>query len=628
MTLLTTLKRRVPRKQLKTALVGCAAVAITLIVSQDTHVLTPQGANAATSFLDTFDGTPTHADSYRPPGWDVTTVRHPDDTIDGMYAEHGPNCEAPDNLWTPNTAPTAGHNHWITTGFQASFQCAGHVMTSMNAGYGAVYLTPPVLMDWSAGQTAVLEWDMSTQRTSARDWVDMSFIPWQAGQENPMALNGVDPHFPAESLMMELVGGGNVFMPHRFTKNIPAGCAPGSYWRPGGVYDCRMNFDGYHTWDMILAQNGLQTSAQRRDHFKIEISQTHVRMGFRPTAGGAYFYWSDTDIPGGVPFTQALVQLSQRAYNPLKPCGFGVGEPGWSDQGWQDDCRANTWHWDNVSISPAVPITIVPGPRRVNGSATVTFPQPAAANSFIRTAGDWDATYSVNGGSTWLTMPEVGARIGAENGISYWAPVPVGVQTVMFRGQLQDVYLYSRTVAAPPAGTPTPTVLPTNTAVPTSTPTPGPSSTPTATATSVPAPATPGAAQDVTLNFDSLPHPAIGQFSGQYPAGVINWGTNQWYYSGPYAQFPTNSISFNGAGSVSKPFSFVTPKTMLSIDADNGSGTATTVTAACAGQPTVSLSVPANSVRTLLTNWTTACTTVTLSAANGWDTNFDNLIYR
>src|SRR6185369_6715495 len=111
----------------------------------------------------------------------------------------------------------------------------------------------------------------------------------------------------------------------------------------GAVYDCRLPFDGYHSWDMILADNGLAPSAIRRNHFRIEVSKTHLKVGFQPTPGSAYFNWVDTDMPA-LRFDQAIIQLNQRAYNPLKPCGPGVGDAGHSTVGWQGSCRAATWH--------------------------------------------------------------------------------------------------------------------------------------------------------------------------------------------------------------------------------------------------------------------------------------------
>jgi hypothetical protein len=114
--------------------------------------------------------------------------------------------------------------------------------------------------------------------------------------------------------------------------------------------------------------------------------------------------------------------------------------------------------------------------------------------------------------------------------------------------------------------------------------------------------------------------------NGQYPTGVIDWGTGSWYHSGPWGAFTTKSTSFNGAGMTSQTFTFVTPRRLVSLRAYNGAGAATTVTLSCNGQ-TKSQSVPAGQAVTITTGFAATCTTVTLSSTNGWDTNFDDLMH-
>ena len=478
-------------------LIGMVAVAAIAVVLLPVAAQTPP----LTTFLETFDleaGAPAH---YVPPGWDVSIVAHDNDTIEPMWANHGPNCEPPDDLW-PGGTPNSVHNHFITLASETTFDCSNHIMTSMNAGYGAVYLTPPALMDFRTG-TATLEWDMSTERTSSRDWVDIMILPFapeRTDLEPPMALNMVDFHTPRDGIQVELQGGGNVFAAHTFIPAFSSACGPLSYAKSTSIYYCGMRFDGFHQWQDIQATYGLHTSAARRDHFIIELSKTHLRMGFRPASDmGApfhpYFYWIDTDIPAGpLRFDEGIVQLNQRAYNPLKPCGPGVGDAGASTVGWQGSCRAATWHWDNVAISPATPFTILPGARKVQSGGSVTFPLPAPANSFLKAAGSRGTEYSLDG-TTWQRLPVVGPEGPVEAGDSFWAAVPAGTQTVRFRnGTVQDVYLYSKT---PRDAIPIPTPLPaTATAIatqtPQSTPTPTPTAfvPPTATATLVPATAT------------------------------------------------------------------------------------------------------------------------------------------
>ncbi len=602
------------RAVVRYVLIASSLVFSTVIVAYSDSTFTERPALAATSFTQTFDGAPTNPLPFKPSGWDMSIISHEDDTIDGMMAEHGPNCEPPDELW-PGGQPNSTHNHGVRLVPQIVFQCANHIMTSMNAGYGAIYLTPPALLDFRNGASSV-EWDMSTQRTSSRDWVDfvlLPFDPTRTDLQGPMALNMQDFHTPQDGLHIELQGS-NVFAPHTFLGAPASGCSPQSYWR-GSIYYCRFAFDGFNTWEQVLAKYGLGVSAQRRNHFKIEVSRTHLRVGFQPKPDAPYFYWVDTDIPGGgLRFDEAVIQLNHRAYNPLKPCGGEAGTPA-VDDGWEGDCRANTWHWDNVTINPSDPFTIIPSDkRRVSyPGGTVTFAQPAPANSFIKAAGGWsDTQYSLDGGQTWRTMSVVGPKAPVEVGDSYWTAVPTGTQTVQFRGtdsrwSIQDIYLWSRSsgsTTSPPTATPVP-------ATPTRTPTPVP---------------TVGSGGNQTITFDDL-SPQNRTLSGQYPTGIIDWGTNAWYLSGAYGAFDTNSIGFNGAGPTSASFTFVNPRRLIQIDAYNGSNqAASTVTLSCAGQPTVSINVPALRFVTIATGWTGTCSTVTVGSSNGWETNFDNLV--
>lgn len=141
-----------------------------------------------------------------------------------------------------------------------------------------------------------------------------------------------------------------------------------------------------------------------------------------------------------------------------------------------------------------------------------------------------------------------------------------------------------------------------------------PTPTPTVTPTSTPPAQT-------TITFDDL----AGQnqvLNGQYPSGLINWGANVWWLSAPWGPHATKSVSFNVNGA-SKTFSFVSPKVLDSIDA--GGISPSTITLACSGNANKVQAIPANTLVTIATGWTTPCTTVTVGSSNGWDTNFDTL---
>jgi hypothetical protein len=170
--------------------------------------------------------------------------------------------------------------------------------------------------------------------------------------------------------------------------------------------------------------------------------------------------------------------------------------------------------------------------------------------------------------------------------------------------------------SAPAQNTPTPT--PTRTPTPTSTP--APTATPTHASTATPT-GTPAA---TTVTFNDLTQ-LNRVLTGEYPTGIVDWGTNAWYLSAPWRQFTTNSIGFNGAGPTSASFRLVSPRRLVRVDAYNGGTTTSTITIACAGLPTVTTTVSANQLVTIATNWSGTCSSVTLGSTNGWNTNFDNL---
>jgi hypothetical protein len=138
--------------------------------------------------------------------------------------------------------------------------------------------------------------------------------------------------------------------------------------------------------------------------------------------------------------------------------------------------------------------------------------------------------------------------------------------------------------------------------------------------------ASPRAMPDTTaVTFDDR----AGQdqaLEGQYPPGVIDWGSGRWYLAGPFAGFTSKSISFNGSGITSAALTFPTPRRLVQVNATNGGSGPSTVTLSCAGLPTATATVKSGQVATVETGWTETCGDVTFTSSNGWDTNFDDLV--
>jgi hypothetical protein len=173
-----------------------------------------------------------------------------------------------------------------------------------------------------------------------------------------------------------------------------------------------------------------------------------------------------------------------------------------------------------------------------------------------------------------------------------------------------------------PAASATATRTPTRTSTPASTVTATPTRTPTRVATAT---ATPPGGQIRTVTFDDVANPDRG-LNGQYPTGLLDWGTGVWWVARPWGQFTTNSISFNGPGRTSGTLSLLSPRRVVSVMAYNGGSASSTVTLACPGQPTVSTTLPVGRLSTITTSWTGTCSSLAITSSNGWDTNFDSLV--
>ena len=397
----------------------------------------PAALAQASGWVATMTGAPTAPRSFYPAEWDV--VVHSRDAgewraFEPMQAEHGADCGSP------------ATTHTVSRYEDAVYQCRDHVMTAVNGpGYALAYLTPNQMVDFSTGE-AVVKVDVSTFRNSARDYFDIWVTPYEDNLQLPLDawlpdLGGE----PRNTVHVRLDFGGNYFV--------------GSIVRDGRLIDLPLNTDaGYDTV--------LTPSQSRRDTFELRISRNRVRFGLP-----AYnLWWIDAPV-ADLGWSKGVVQFGHHSYNPSK-C-----EPG-------ETCEPGTWHWDNFSISPAVPFTMLRGDQRwvdATTSPTVRFAAPAPAGSNVRFSGIGDALQaSIDGGQTWAAVrrqPSIG-EIRDELFKSYWMPIPAGTTRVDFRGEgfwggpwmVRDVSIWSQTAVggtAPPPGVTPPTAPP-----PTATPPP------------------------------------------------------------------------------------------------------------------------------------------------------------
>lgn len=390
---------------------------------------------AANGFIDTFDGAPgtpqpflQDPDSDR---WDVA-VQYRDNstwqTLEPFEAHHGPDCGAPiDALGKMVT------HHDDGSYLNAVFKCKDHLMTSIKAsGYGVIYLTPDQILDFSNGEV-VVKVDVSTLRTSGRDWWDLWVTPYNENLQLPfdegeVDLNGV----PQDSIHISndgnANGSGTGFHPVIY-KNFQ----PTTDFQP---------FSSDYNWFTGYEQF-MATSPQQRTTFELHISKTHLKFGIpagqvdaagKPVNNGQAFWWIDKDITP-LTWNQGIIQFGHHSYNPQKDC---PPDPTLKT------CYPDTWHWDAVSISNSTPVTIIKASKRMvdgaSGNDTVEFNSPAPANANLRFAGIGSIQLSFDGKKTWQAVPKQSSSgnkgVSAyhpEHMSSYWVPIPQGATQVSVR---------------------------------------------------------------------------------------------------------------------------------------------------------------------------------------------------
>jgi hypothetical protein len=298
-------------------------------------------------------------------------------------------------------------------------------MTSINGeSYGLIYLTPNHMVDFSGGE-AVVTFDVSTLRSSMRDWWDVWITPYEdnlqlAGEDWYPDLQG--PPRRAIHVKMQDFNDGQTGFTIEVFRDFRSVSVPGN---------TSTSYEQFLTPD-----------AARRDTFELRISPTHITFGMP----GYDQWWVDTDI-GALDWTRGVVQLGHHSYTPTKDPKV-------------PNAHAGTWHWDNVSISPAVPFQIIRADRRV-ANPSVNLSAPAPGNARLRFAGIGNNLQaSFDGGATWVNATKQQQSLNAgDHFASYWMPVPAGTTSVQFRGQsfccgswqVRDVTVWSSNAGGPGA---------------------------------------------------------------------------------------------------------------------------------------------------------------------------------
>jgi hypothetical protein len=136
-----------------------------------------------------------------------------------------------------------------------------------------------------------------------------------------------------------------------------------------------------------------------------------------------------------------------------------------------------------------------------------------------------------------------------------------------------------------------------------------------------------GNASPLYVTFDD-PHLSAGtQLNGQYPSGVIDWGSEQWRINVPEGAFGTFNLALTDTKAASAQFRFYWPRIFVGVDVYNGGPSEATVTIHSREIRETSFTIKPGELRRIRTGWADPSASVSFDLKNGEGLRFDNLAY-
>jgi hypothetical protein len=137
-----------------------------------------------------------------------------------------------------------------------------------------------------------------------------------------------------------------------------------------------------------------------------------------------------------------------------------------------------------------------------------------------------------------------------------------------------------------------------------------------------------GQAPPLYVTFDAPHLPAGTVIEGQYPSGVIDWGSGAWQIHVPNGAFGTFNLSLADPSTKTAAFRFYAPRVFVGIDVYNGGASEATVTLRSPEIRETSYTVKPGELRRIRTGWRDPSSAVVFDLKNGDGLEFDNLAYR
>ena len=129
------------------------------------------------------------------------------------------------------------------------------------------------------------------------------------------------------------------------------------------------------------------------------------------------------------------------------------------------------------------------------------------------------------------------------------------------------------------------------------------------------------------ITFDDPHLPAGTPLLGQYPSGVIDWGSGEWKIGTPYGKFGTFTLALSDPNTTRAEFNFYSPRIFAGLDVYNDGDKDATLTVSSPETREISLTIKPKELLHLRTGWRDPCSKVIFDFADGHALRFDNLAY-
>lgn len=137
-----------------------------------------------------------------------------------------------------------------------------------------------------------------------------------------------------------------------------------------------------------------------------------------------------------------------------------------------------------------------------------------------------------------------------------------------------------------------------------------------------------GTAPAAWVSFDAPHLPAGTLLGGQYPSGVIDWGTGAWRIHVPDGAFGTFNLALADPSAKNAEFRFYAPRVFVGIDVYNSGSEEAAVTIRSPKIREVSFAIPPATLIRIRTGWRDPSSSVIFDLRNGSGLLFDNLAWR